>query len=264
MTKIGKALKAFALILTKPFLLNLVLDYEDNFRKKVLAIYKLEGLKKIPFDFFLREINSVEPVSFLEGGSMVTDYLLLAAVSKKLQKPVCFEIGTWRGESTLNIARFAKHVYTLNLSPVELKKQGADNIYADMQGSLCKGVENITQLWGNSRTFNFDQYEGMCDMVFIDGDHHYENIVNDTRIAFHLLRNEESIIIWHDYGQGTETVRWEALLAIMDGTPKEKRKHLYSVNNTLSAIYFPYPVESFTATFPQKAETLYKVTVEKI
>ncbi|MGZ3920604.1 MAG: class I SAM-dependent methyltransferase [Bacteroidia bacterium] len=264
MTKIGKALKALKLILSKPALLNLVLDFEDNFKKEVVSKYNLTtGLKKIPFSVFLNEVNTIEPFTFLEGGSLPTDYLLLAAMSKKLGEPTCFEIGTWRGESALNMARFAKHVHTLNLAAQELKEMGFDNSYADMQGSLCKGINNITQLWGNSTTFDFSNYKNKCDLVFVDGDHHYKGVVNDTRVAFDLLKDDKSVIVWHDYGNGTETVRWEVLQGILDGTPADKRKHLYSVNNTLCAVYYPYPVESFTAVYPQKAETIYKVIIEK-
>lgn len=264
MSKIGKAFKALRLILSKPALLNLVLDYEENYRKEVIERYKLPaGLKKIPFDIFLNDVNTIEPFTFLEGGSLPTDYLLLAALSKRLNQPVCFEIGTWRGESALNMARFAKQVRTLNLSPQELKRMGFDAAYADMQGSLCRDAGNVKQLWGNSFSFDFSNYNRSNDLVFVDGDHHYKSVVNDTKIAFDLLRDEKSVIVWHDYGNGTETVRWEVLLGILDGTPEDKRKHLYSVNNTLCAVYYPYPVESFTAVFPQKAENIFKVIIEK-
>lgn len=264
MSKFHKAITALKLILKNPALLNLVLDYEDNFKKKVLDQYDLPaGLKRIHFTPFLNEINTIEPFTFLEGGSLPTDYLLLAALSKKLNKPTCFEIGTWRGESALNMSRFAQHVYTLNLSPSELKALGFDEAYAAMQGSMCKGKQSITQLWGNSLTFNFNHYKGKNDLVFVDGDHHYSGVLHDTKTAFELLKNENSVIVWHDYGNGTETVRWEVLLGILDGTPPEKRKHLYAVNNTLCAIYYPYPVESFTAVFPQPPDEVYKVSIEK-
>ncbi|MBA3663580.1 MAG: class I SAM-dependent methyltransferase [Bacteroidetes bacterium] len=264
MNKIGKALKAIRLILAKPALLNLVLDFEDNYKKEVSKKYKLDmGLKKIPFNIFLDEVNTILPFTFLEGGSLPTDYLLLAALSKKLNQPVCFEIGTWRGESALNMARFAKHVHTLNLSKEELSQMGFDEMYGLMQGSMCKDVNHISQLWGNSATFDFSTYKNKCDLVFVDGDHHYPGVVNDTRVAFDLLKDDKSVIVWHDYGNGTETVRWEVLLGILDGTPADKRKHLYSVSNTLCAVYYPYPVESFNAVFPQKAENVYSVMIQK-
>lgn len=264
MGKIGKALRALQLIFKNPSLLNLVLDHENNYKKEVIKKYNLPaGLKRIHFNEFLNEVNNIEPFTFLEGGSLPTDYLLLAALSKKLNKPDCFEIGTWRGESALNMVRFAEHVHTLNLSPKELNDLGFDNAYGEMQGSMCKGKSNITQLWGNSLNYDFSSHKKKYDLIFVDGDHHYISVVKDTETAFDLLKDDKSVIVWHDYGNGTETVRWEVLLGILDGTPADKRKHLYSVNNTLCAVYYPSAVESFNAVFPQKAETVYNVIIEK-
>lgn len=264
MGKIGKALTAFKLIAKNPALLNLVLDYEDNYKKEVVAKYNLpKGLKRIAFDEFLKEVNNIQPFTFLEGGSLPTDYLLLAALSKKLNKPTCFEIGTWRGESALNMARFAEHIYTLNLSKEEIKRFGFDDAYANLQGYMCKDNSLVTQLWGNSYTFDFSPYKKKCDLIFVDGDHHYKSVVNDTKIAFDLMKDEKSVIVWHDYGNGTETVRWEVLQGILDATPADKRKHLYSVNNTLCAMYYPYAVDSFDAVYPQTPKTIYNVVIEK-
>jgi hypothetical protein len=266
MNKFSKALKALQLIVKQPSLINLILDYEENYKNEVVNKYNLRsGLKRLHFVEFLKEVNTVEPFTFLEGGSLPTDYLLLAALSKKLHAPTCFEIGTWRGESALNMARFAKHVYTLNLGKKELTEMGFESAYADMQGSMCKGNDTITQLWGNSFSFDFSEHKKRCDLVFVDGDHHYKSVVNDTKIAFELLKDDnKGVIVWHDYGNGTETTRWEVLLGILDGTPSEKRKHLYAVNNTLCAIYYPFPVESFNAPFPQSPENIYKVIIEKV
>jgi hypothetical protein len=209
-------------------------------------------------------VDTVEPFTFLEGGSLPTDYLLLAAIARELNEPVCFEIGTWRGESALNMARFARHVYTLNLSPSMLKESGFSGAYAEMQGSMCRGNEKITQLWGDSMNFDFSGYQGRCDLVFVDGDHHCASVIKDTQTAFSLLRDEKSVIVWHDYGNGTETTRWEVLLGILEATPAEKRKHLYAVSNTLCAVYYPYSVQSAFADFPQAPSEVYKVTVEPV
>ena len=264
MDKVLKLLKAFKLILGKPSLLNLVLEQEENFKREVIKKYNLtSGLQRISFDIFLKEVNNIQPFTFLEGGSLPTDYLLLTAVAKRLKSPICFEIGTWRGESTMNMARFADHVYTLNLGKDELKQLGMDEGIINMQGILCKNNSAITQLWGNSLHFDFVNYLNKCNLVFVDGDHHYKNVLNDTKTAFKLLKDQNSVIVWHDYGNGTETVRWEVLLGILDGAPEGKRKHLYAVNNTLCAIYFPYPVEAFTAVFPQIPTTIYNVIIEK-
>jgi len=72
-------------------------------------------------------------------------------------------------------------------------------------------------------------------LIFIDGDHHSESIASDTANAFKLLKDENSVIVWHDYGIGTETVRWNVLAGILEGCPADKRNKLYHASNTICA-----------------------------
>jgi hypothetical protein len=37
-------------------------------------------------------------------------------------------------------------------------------------------------------------------VVFIDGSHSYDYVINDSRRALELLRDGRGLIIWHDYG----------------------------------------------------------------
>jgi hypothetical protein len=39
---------------------------------------------------------------------------------------------------------------------------------------------------------------GPTDMVFIDGDHFYDGITHDTKLAAGSLRGGSGVIIWHD------------------------------------------------------------------
>jgi predicted O-methyltransferase YrrM len=48
---------------------------------------------------------------------------------------------------------------------------------------------------------------GLCDAVFIDGDHGWKAVLHDTLLAREIVR-PGGIIVWHDYhGQGTVDVR---------------------------------------------------------
>ena len=85
------------------------------------------------------------------------------------------------------------------------------------------------------------------DLLFIDGDHHYESVKNDTANAFKLLKNENAIIVWHDYGNNPNDIRWDVFRGILDGTPPEEQKYLYRVSNTLCAIYTR---QQITAEYP--------------
>jgi len=264
MNKFQKLIKAFFLILKKPSLVNLIIDFDLNFKDKVVSNYNLpNGLKKINFREFLKEESTLDAFSFLEGGSIVTDYLLLSALTKKLNKPTCFEIGTWRGESALCMAKHANKVVTLNLSKQELIGLGLSKEYVELQGYLCNRAINIEQLWGNTYNYDFSEHHRAYDLIFVDGDHKYKSVVNDTKIAEKLMKNRNSVIVWHDYGFGTETVRYEVLLGILDGLPKDMHKHLYSVNNALCAIYYPFTVEAMELPYPQQPDQLFTVKINE-
>lgn len=264
MNKFRKLIKAFFLILKRPSLINLIVDYDLNYKDTVIRQYNLPlGLKKINFREFLKEENTLDAFSFLEGGSIVTDYLLLSAVTKKLNNPTCFEIGTWRGESALCMAKHANKVVTLNLSKQELSSLGLSKEYIELQGYLCKKADNIEQIWGNTFNYDFRKHEGLYDLIFVDGDHKYKSVVNDTKIAKKLMKDKNSVIVWHDYGFGTETVRYEVLLGILDGLPEEMHKHLYSVNNTLCAIYYPFNIDASELPYPQIPDQLFTVKINE-
>lgn len=50
------------------------------------------------------------------------------------------------------------------------------------------------------------------------------------------MKDEHSIIVWHDYMYDPETVRPPTLNAIKAGLSREKLDHVYHVKNTLCAI----------------------------
>ena len=104
------------------------------------------------------------------------------------------------------------------------------------------------------------------DLIFIDGDHSYEGILNDTKKTFYLRRSKKSVIVWHDYGWTTEKVRYSTLKAILDGVPDIYHKNLFHISNTLCAVFLPdgffYKKETTTfLSYPSKPETIFKVEV---
>jgi hypothetical protein len=103
-----------------------------------------------------------------------------------------FQFGTAAGRTTLNIAANCSetsHVYTLE-SPrdhlgEEFKNTAFDN--------------RITQLAGDSRTFDFSPYFGSMDFIFMGWSHEYELVLSDSHNALKLLRNGKGTIVWHGY-----------------------------------------------------------------
>jgi predicted O-methyltransferase YrrM len=239
MNKLHKTLKVFGLIISKPYLLNTVLDEEGVKKKYVVSKYNLpNGLPLVDIlDIFPEFEDTIQPYSFLDGSSLPTDLVLLKGLAKKINCKDYFEIGTWRGESVAVVSEVAEHCITLNLPDEEMKKKGLSYDYIALHRFFSKNIHNIKHIQANSMTYDFTQLNRKFDLIFIDGDHHSESIKSDTQNAFKLLKDENSIIVWHDYGTGTETVRWNVLAGILDGCPVEERNKIYHVSNTLCAFY---------------------------
>ena len=235
-----KLLKGLVLLIKKPFLINLVINNDYVFKAAVLKEFPQlkEGLKMVDFaTLFPNFKEKITPFSFLGGGSLATDIALIKGMVKQQQECTYFEIGTWRGESVSNVATDAQHCYTLNLSDDELISLGKDEEYISQQSFFSKKLPHVTHLKGNSFQFDFSPYYNKCNVVFIDGGHDYASVLNDTQIAFKLLKDENSVIIWHDYVHGSGEIRWDVLKGIYNGTPDDKKEQLFSVSNTLCAFY---------------------------
>jgi len=257
MNKLSKLFKAIRLILKQPSLLNKVIDDADVNKKDVIVRYNLpKGLKTISITDLIPDINiTVEPFSALDGGSTPIDLAVLKGLAKQFHNCNYFEIGTWRGESVANVASVAKECITLNLPDEELLRLDLDKNYVASHRFFSKKLNNVTHLQANSQSFDYSKYYKKFHLIFIDGDHHYESVKTDTANAFKLLKDENSIIVWHDYGNTPNDIRWDVLRGILDGTPEDKRQYLYRVSNTLCAIYTTKALEStypLAYAFPDK------------
>lgn len=103
-----------------------------------------------------------------------------------------FEMGTADGRTTVNLAANCAEsgkVFTLNLPRGDLGSR--------FQNSPLR--PKIQQLVGDTSTFDFSPYFNAVDFVFIDANHDYEFVMNDTLAALKLLRDGRGTIVWHDY-----------------------------------------------------------------
>lgn len=258
-----KLIRSLGALLRHPWLLNRVLEDDIWWKDYITRKYDLpNGLPVISFgDLFTEMEETVSPFAFLEGGSLPTDLALLKGLAGNVKGCSYFEIGTWRGESVANVARVAKECFTLNLSAKEMARMGLSKEYIDLHGYFSREMENVTHLEGNSMDFDFASLGRTFDLIFIDGDHHYESVKNDTEKVFQHLLHPGSVIVWHDYARNPEAVRYEVLAGIMDGCPYEKRERLFFVANTLCAIYIErdFPHKSFDP--PMSPEHYFDLTL---
>lgn len=131
------------------------------------------------------------------GHANHVDLLYVNAIARILEAKHIFEFGTYLGRTTYHLALSAPdvRVVTLNLPPEEDKR------IAPFLGSYYKGTPvegQIELVLSDSRKFDTSAYKHSFDLVFVDGDHTYDLISNDTKKAFELLK-PGGTIVWHDF-----------------------------------------------------------------
>ena len=241
MSRLSKSIKAICHIIRNPWLLNKILEEESIWKEKVTGKFNLpDGLPVVrPEDLFGDFTETVDPFAFLDGGSLPTDIALLKKLARRIPHCNYFEIGTWRGESVANVASVAEICFTLNLSETEMKELGLNPNYVSLHRFYSRNIPNVKHLSGNSMSFDFKALNSKFDLIFIDGDHRFEMVKNDTEKVFDHLIHKGSVVVWHDYARNPESVRYEVLAGILEGTPKDYHKNIFHIAHTLCAVYLP-------------------------
>ena len=262
MNKFTKAAAIIKRVLRSPGVIRQLFDEEEYYKKRVIENHKLtSGLPQVDILDLLPGFNeTVEPYSFLDGTSLPIDMALLKGCARLYPHCRYFEIGTWRGESVANVASVATHAVTMNLPDETMVAMGLPKSYVDLHRFFSKERQNITHLQHNSQTFDFKSYHEKPDLIFVDGDHHYESVKSDTTHAFEILQTN-GIIIWHDYAFSPESIRWAVLAGMLDGCPAALRKNLYQVSNTMCAIYTNRPLKTSVLKPFQQPDKFFSVNI---
>jgi predicted O-methyltransferase YrrM len=158
----------------------------------------------------LREIPCTRD-AIVEGYLDDAQRLVLAALTRDLRCRTFFEFGTNRGRATWTVARNNPELalWTLDLPPEASLAETAFHLAPGdeplVRDSSCgeafggtPEAERITQLLGDSATFDFDPYAERIDLVYIDGAHTYEYVRSDTLNALRML-SPTGTIVWDDY-----------------------------------------------------------------
>ena len=267
MASLKKFLQIIKIIIRNPGVLGYVYEQDNPNKNYVIKKYGLKnGLPTIDFLDILPEFNeTITHYTALSHGSQISDYSLLKGLARKFKQCRYLEIGTWIGESLVNISSIAKECISISMSDKELQQQGSTKEGIAVQRMFSKNLSNVKHIKHNSQTFDFSTI-GKFDLIFIDGDHSYEGVKKDTENAFKVLKNENSIIVWHDYSNLTgNAIKWREFSGILDGCPKENLENLFHVSNTMCAIYINKKIKGkeIPSQIPNKTFTI-KISSEKI
>lgn len=190
-------------------------------------------------------IQIFEPIAG-KGDISLLELTVLAKFIRHCQPEKIFEFGTFQGRTTLNLAANSpegSRVYTLDLprgqrlstkwplAPGEeifVRKETIGSRYAGWEST-----KKIVQLYGDSATYDFVPFHGIMDLIFIDGSHAYEYVLNDSKAALVLLKKDGGVVFWHDYG------RWEGVTRALNHlfSAAEGFKGLTHVNGTTLAYW---------------------------
>lgn len=157
-----------------------------------------------------------------------------------------FEIGTFDGRTTLNLAMSSPRncvVYTLDLpsdrEPVYALAPGERHMvdkpkpgsrYEKNRESHPDAVNKIHQLLGDSAVFDFSAYAKSCSLVFVDGSHSYETVKSDSHAAMEMVE-PGGTVLWHDYGI------WEGVTTALDEMAFHDGMSLFNIRGTSLAYW---------------------------
>ncbi len=150
------------------------------------------------------------PGTALSGAPNIFEQFILCALVKKIQPQTILEIGTFKGGTTWHLYENAPPdatIYTLDLPDDEFPTDVSNiDAAANKSRPFLPNSDRVRQILINSR-----KWDGVLDrkvqFAFIDADHRYEGIRNDTEKTLPLL-DDYACICWHDamekdFGYGT-------------------------------------------------------------
>ena len=147
------------------------------------------------------------------GNVSLLELVYLSHLVKTFKPHRLMELGTFDGRTTLHLSTNTtpdSEIFTLDLptEPTISTKAtlDADEVPFVQDSSREKRLYHSTpwankihELEGDSTQYDFSNYYGTIDFVFIDASHVYENVVKDTENALKILKTTGGIIVWHDY-----------------------------------------------------------------
>ncbi len=196
-----------------------------------------------------RKVDPGAPLRLVEtdkaqGNVSLAEVVILAKLAGGVNPgEEIIEIGTFDGRTSLNMAVNSPEsspLFTLDLpwgdeTAFDVEEHEKAFINKPQPGSRFlasnePSAKKITQLLGDSATFDWSDHFGKAGMVFVDGSHAYDYAKTDSETAMKLIR-PNGTIIWHDYGV------WEGVTRALEEIEAEKKLGLKHIRGTSLVIW---------------------------
>jgi len=206
-----------------------------------LKRYSAPQIENIP----IARLRGIDSIS-VEGAVAQPERLVLCALAKLLECERIFEFGTFKGETTWLLAHNlpGAHVFTLDLGSAKVAAGARYELtdpeyFVDWErGSRFNGTaeaERITQLTGDSATFDVAPYRGNIDLVYVDASHSYSYVRSDTEAALAMLTGFGTIV-WDDY------TYYSGIYAYLNELAPTLDAPIYHILGTRLAVFSRWPV----------------------
>ena len=181
---------------------------------------------------------------FPQHGNMTGDEIIVICLLVRWTNPSgIFEFGTFNGNTTLQMALNAPAdcaIYTLNLpldhGGTQLPSSAQDRMVHPRNAGSGQAFRDepeqtrITELFGDSATYDYTPYFNRCNFILVDAGHEYNYVKSDTENAFKLLPPEGGVIVWHDFPNAPGVCAWIEELST--------KRTIYHIRNTRLALTF--------------------------
>jgi len=232
-------------------------------RRRLTREFGRSALPLIRFDALVGPDRfNLSHYNFAPWSASPIEYALIQGIARRFKPCHFLEIGSLRGELLANLNGLVESAVSLSLSKDDMRRRGYPKAAIDTNLLYAEDAENVTVIYADSRNYDVSKLPSPPpNLVFVDGDHAYEMVRQDTRNVLSVCARE-SVIVWHDYSLADHmTVHWPVFAGILDGVPRKLWSRLYHVNNTVCAVLLPasWPVRLHEhALYPER---VYSVTL---
>ena len=173
------------------------------------------------------------------------ELMVLSSICQMLQPKNVFEFGTFTGASTLAIAANTPEqtqIHTLDIPP-EDRRTHITGVGSDIPFDYVIGESFIGTRWESkiqmhhqdARQFDTRPLHKKMDMIFVDSDHTYDFVKNDTTKATEMLA-PGGVILWHDYRWDDDAPECVGVTNLVDEFHQQHGRCL-EIKGTRFAIY---------------------------